>query len=182
MASSHAPSLEPVPAHRRGAVKDSQAVRPTNMERAESLRATKNRRLASRLSVRTGVAPSTAVHGAGRDVTLWRTPSYRTFATASEWSDRIVHSNRGAGKKNSCPHSGGDSPRRSRPAPIRLAPVFGPAPGSEKTAPGDSSFLARSRDNGDWRSAGSNAGPRRSRLSRSNGSADAEPETTDRNP
>jgi hypothetical protein len=182
MASSHAPSLEPVPAHRRGAVKDSQAVRPANMERAELLRATKNRPLASRVSVRTGVAASTAVHGAGRDVKLWRTPSYRTFATASVWSDRTVHSNRGGGKKNFRTHSGGDSPRRSRPAPVRLARAPEPAPGSEKTDPGGSFFLARSRDNGDWRSAGSNAGPLRDRLSRSNGSADAEPETTDRNP
>jgi len=162
----------PFPPRRQGTVKDSHVTQATNMRRAESPNATKNRRLASQFSARDGAGVSSDVRGSTRDVKRCRTEHYRIFAAANERSDQTVHNNRGVGKKNFRPHSGGDSPRRSLPAPVRLASVLELARGSDKIVSGGSSFPVRSHDNGDWPSVGSIAGPPRDSRTRNNGSAD----------
>ncbi len=182
MASSHVPSLEPVLAPWRGAVKDSPASPTANMRSAESPHATRNRPLASRLSARPEAAVSNVVRGSGRDVKRWRTPSYRISAAANERSWRTVHSSRGEDKKNSHPHWSGDSPRRPHRGRMRPAGAPELARDTETTASGGGFFLARWPDSGGWRSAGSSTGPLRGIPHRSNGSADAQAKMSDHSP
>ena len=143
---------------RQGAVKDSRERWVANIGRARSRRATRNRRLASRLSGRDVAFVSTAVRGSRHDVKPSDTPRYRTSATAIEWSWRTVGSNQVAGKKNPHPHSGRDSPRHLHPGRIRLLDVPERVPDSDKTARDDGISLAHWPDNGNWRSAAASTG------------------------
>jgi len=157
---------------RQGAVKDSQGRQAANIGRARSPRATRNRRLASRLSGRDVAFVSTAVRGSRHDVKPSDNPHYRTSATANERSWRTVCSNQDAGKKNPHPHSGRDSPRHLHPSRIRLFDVPERVSDSDKTARDDGIFLAHWPDNGNWRSAAANAGQPRGRSNCSSGPVD----------
>jgi hypothetical protein len=167
---------------RRGAVKDSQESPAANMGRAKSPPATRNRRLANRLSGRDVAVVSTAVRGSRRDVKQGDTPRYRTSAAASERWRQTIRSNQVAGKKNPHPHSGRDSPRRLHPDPIRPVGGLEHAPGSDKPALAGGIYLARCPDNDGWLSVVASAGQPHGTPNRNSGPADTAVGRSARNP
>ena len=81
------------------------------MRHSNEATATKNRRLASRLSDHAAAFASTVALESRHDVKPDDTRHYRTSARASERSWQTLHNSLVAGKKNPYPPSGGDSPR-----------------------------------------------------------------------